>query len=335
MSRPPNLAGLLESFFKRRLIDQRNATTATIETYRDALRLLVLYVSERAGRRPVHLSIEDLDRDTILDFLDHLEKTRGNGARTRNARLTAIRSFFRHVASSDPGSLGIAQRILAIPNKRTVTKAPRHLGEQELDALLKAPDRQTSRGRRDFALLLFLVRTGARVSEACGLDAADLRLEPPQQVLLRGKGRKYRSVPLAADLVRTLEALCQERGLGRDERQPVFVGARGERLSRFGATHVLRRAVQHGAVRVPALATAGTSPHMLRHTLAMRLLQAGVDLVTIQAWLGHAQVATTHCYAEADVEMMRKGLDLAGISAGHAPRFRAKDAVLLALENAR
>jgi site-specific recombinase XerD len=222
--------------------------------------------------------------------------------------------------------------VLAIPNKRTVSKAPKHLGEQEIEALLKAPDRQTAQGRRDHALLLFLTRTGARVSEACGVDAADLRLEPPTQVLLRGKGRKQRTIPLTAELVRTLKALCRERELGHEERRPVFVGTRGERLSRFGATHIVRRAVRQGAISVPALATAGVSPHVFRHTLAMRLLQSGVDLVTIQAWLGHSNVSTTHRYAEADVEMMRKSLEHAGVSAGHTPRFQPKDAVLRLLE---
>jgi len=331
---PPNLAGFLETFFGRRLLQQKNASPATLASYRDAIRLLVLYASQRTGRPPCGLAVADLDRDVILDFLEHLERVRGNSARTRNARLTAIRSFFRHVAASDPASLGIAQRVLAIPNKRTVTEPPRHLPTPEVAALLNAPDRETIRGRRDHTLLLFLVRTGARVSEAVGVDAADLRLEAPKQVLLRGKGSKQRVVPLADDVARALQALCRERGLGRDERRPVFVGARGERLTRFGATHVVHRAVKRALVRDPALARETVSPHILRHTLAMRLLQAGADLMTIQAWLGHAQVATTHRYAEADVEMMRRALGGAGVSTGTPSRFRPKDAVLRLLENA-
>jgi len=335
MSTPPHLAGLLESFFNRRLVEQKNASPATVASYRDALRLLVLYASERARRPPCGLTVADFDRDVILNFLDHLERVRGNSAQTRNARLTAIRSFFHHVAASDPAALGIAQRVLAIPSKRTASCTPRHLAEPDLAALLDAPDRQTPRGRRDYALLLFLVRTGARVSEALGVDAADLHLELPRQVLLRGKGRKHRMVPLAADLTRTLQSLCRERGLGYDERRPVFVGARGERLTRFGATHAVQRAVQRGAARNPALGRQRVSPHLLRHTLAMQLLQSGADLLTIQAWLGHAQAATTHRYAEANVEMMRRALDLAGISTAPTPRFRPKDSVLRILENAK
>jgi integrase/recombinase XerD len=333
MSNPPTLAGLLESFFRRRLVEQRNATVATVAAYRDALRLLILYASENVRRPPCELSVTDLDRARVLDFLDHLERHRGNGPSTRNARLTAIRSFFRHVAASDPASIGVAQRVLAIPTKRTVAPIPGHLGERELKALLDGPDRQMARGRRDYALLLFLVRTGARVSEAVGVDAADLRLERPEQVMLRGKGRKLRVIPLAADIARVMRDLCRERGLGPDDHRPVFVGARKERLTRFGATHVVRRAVRVGTRYAPGLARARVSPHLLRHTLAMRLLRSGSDLITIQAWLGHAQVSTTHRYAEADVEMMRKSLELTGVSSSPSGRYRPKDSVLQILEN--
>jgi site-specific recombinase XerD len=185
----PTLAGLLESFFRQRLVAQRNASPATVESYRDALRLLVRFVAQRAGRSPCSLGVIDFDRDVVLDFLDQLERQRRNGVRTRNARLTAIRSFFRHVAASDPAAIAVAQRVLSIPTKRTTSTTPRHLSAPDLAALLNAPDRQTVQGRRDHALLLFLVRTGARVSEAIGVDAADLRLDPPHQALLRGKGR--------------------------------------------------------------------------------------------------------------------------------------------------
>ncbi len=312
MKRLPALARLLESFFRRRLVEQRNVSVLTISSYRDALRLLVLFASERNGRQPCELEVADLDRELVLDFLDHLERNRRNGTRTRNARLTAIRSFFRHVAASDPASIGIAQQVLEIPSKRTTMKAPRHLTVAEMNALLQAPDRATVLGRRDYAFLLFLARTGARVSEAIGVDAADLRLDSPTQTLLRGKGRKQRLIPLAADLARALRDLCRERGVGYDERRPIFVGARGERLTRFGATHLVRRAVKRAAVSVPLLGKARVSPHLLRHSLAMQLLQSGSDLVTIQAWLGHA--------------------NRAGVVPRPGQRFRPKDSVLQMLE---
>jgi site-specific recombinase XerD len=276
--------------------------------------------------------VRDLDRDVVLGFLEHVERQRNNGPRTRNARLTAIRSFFRHVAASDPASLAIAQRVIEIPSKRTVLQAPRHLSASAVDALLSAPDQQTATGRRDYTLLLFLARTGARVSEAIGIDAADLRLDRPPHVLLRGKGRKERVLPLAPDLARALEQLRKERRVEAFERAAVFVGARGERLTRFGATHIVRRAVQRAAVHMPELGRTKVSPHLLRHSLAMRLLEAGTDLVTIQAWLGHANVSTTHRYAEADTTMMRRSLELAGIASRPVRRFQPKDSVLQILE---
>lgn len=333
MSASPKLGRLLESFFHRRLVEQRNATGATLANYRDALRLFIVYVAERDHKAPCQLDITDLDRDTVLDFLNYLEKVRNNSVQTRNTRLTAIRSFFHHVAANDPDSLGIAQQVLTIPIKRATTQAPKHLAKPDLDALLDAPDRKTVRGRRDHVFLLFLVRTGARVSEALGINAADLNLEPSSQVRLQGKGRKQRVIPLAADLTRSLKALCRERGLGRDEQRPIFVSASGNRLTRFGATHIVRRAVKVVALKNPTLLDQRVSPHSFRHTLAMTLLRSGVDLVTIQAWLGHAQLATTHRYAEADVEMMRRSLEQANVSLSTVPRFKPKDTILQLLEN--
>ena len=316
------------------MTQQRNATAATVRAYRDALRLLVLFASEHTGKKPCALAVEDLDRDMILAYLDHLERFRGNGVHTRNARLTAIRSFFHHVAASDPASIGAAHRVLAIPSKKADIPTTQYLCKAELDALIDAPNRDSPRGRRDRTLLLFLARTGARVSEALGIEAADLSLDGTRsQVLLHGKGRKQRRVPLANDIVANIDNLLRERGVGQNERVPVFVGARGQRLTRFGAIHVVRRAVVAASEHMPALARKRISPHTFRHAFAMSLLQSGVDLLTIQAWLGHAQVATTHRYAEANVEMMRRSLDKAGILGKEAPRFRPKDSVLSLLES--
>ncbi len=329
-----SLAQQLESFFHRRLTQQRNATPATIAAYRDALRLLVLFASERTGKKPCALAVEDLDRDMILAYLEHLEHSRGNAIHTRNARLTAIRSFFHHIAASDPASIGIAQRVLAIPSKRADVPATHYLSRAELDALIDAPSPSSPRGRRDRALLLFLARTGARVSEALGVEAADLSLDGTRpHVLLRGKGRKERLVPLTRDLVAAIDRLLRERDVGRRERAPLFADAHERRLTRFGATHIVRRAVAAASRHMPELARRPVSPHLFRHALAMILLQSGVDLLTIQAWLGHAQVATTHRYAAADVEMMRRGLDKAGVRGHAVPRFQPKDAVLSLLES--
>jgi integrase/recombinase XerD len=334
MSAHPSLATLLESFFRNRLTKQRNASPSTIASYRDALRMLILFAAERTGRKPCSLTVEDIDRDLILAFLDELEQKRKNAIQTRNARLTAIRSFFHHVAANDPASLGVAQRILAIPIKRSHTEITHHLSRNELDVLIDAPDQQTPRGRRDRTLLLFLARTGARVSEALGVNACDLQLDRTRpQVLLRGKGRKERMVPIPHDLVKALKALMRERGLDHHEARPLFVGTHETRLTRFGATHVVRRAVAAATANTPGLARKIISPHVLRHSLAMTLLQSGVDLLTIQAWLGHSQVATTHRYAAADVEMMRRGLDKAGVSGKQPARFQPKDTLLHLLES--
>jgi integrase/recombinase XerD len=333
MSAQLTLAPLLESFFRNRLTRQRNASPSTIASYRDALRMLVLFVAESTRRKPCALSITDFDRDLVLAFLDELQEKRMNTIQTRNARLTAIRSFFHHVAANDPASLGIAQRILAIPFKRPNVEVTHHLSRDEVDALIGAPDQQTRRGRRDRTLLLFLARTGARVSEAIGVNAGDLQLDRPRsQVLLRGKGRKERIVPIPSDLVKALQSLMDERGMALHETRPLFVGTHETRLTRFGATHIVRRAVATATLTVPNLARKPISPHVFRHSLAMTLLQSGVDLLTIQAWLGHSQVATTHRYAAADVEMMRRGLEKAGVSGNDAARFRPKDAVLQLLE---
>jgi len=323
------LAPLLESYFRRRLTKQRNATPATVASYRDALRMLIVFAAARLQKKPAALQLEELDRDLVLAFLDELEEKRKNSIATRNARLAAIRSFFRHVADNDPASFGIARRILTIPAKRTHVEVTHHLTGVEVDALIAAPDQRTPRGRRDRTFLLFLARTGARVSEAIGVNANDLQLKRPRpQVLLRGKGRRDRVVPIPRDLAQSLTALLSERGIAHHGPLPIFVGARNERLTRFGATHIVRRAAAAAVAIKPALADKPISPHIFRHSLAMKLLQSGVDLLTIQAWLGHAQVATTHRYAAADVEMMRQGLEKAGVSGVHGARFRPNDAVL-------
>jgi site-specific recombinase XerD len=328
------LAPLLESYFRRRLTKQRNATPATVASYRDALRMLILFAAARLRKRPAALVLEDLDRDLVLAFLDELEEKRNNTVATRNARLAAIRSFFHHVAAADPASFGVAQRVLTIPTKRAHIEVTHHLTNAEVDAVIAAPDQRTPRGRRDRAFLLFLARTGARVSEAIGVNADDLQLERPHsQVLLHGKGRRDRVIPVHQDLARALAALLRERGITNHEPRPIFIGAHNERLTRFGATHIVRRAAAKAVAIRPDLAEKPISPHIFRHSLAMKLLQSGVDLLTIQAWLGHAQVATTHRYAAADVEMMRNGLEKAGIEGDYGTRFRPTDAVLQLLDS--
>jgi integrase/recombinase XerD len=328
----PTLGRLVESFFTQRLIRQRQASPATLCAYKDALRLLLQFASSKLDKPIDRLDIQDVSYDLVLAFLDFLESERENCPRTRNARLAVIHSFFRHVAFSDPTAVALAQRILSIGPKRTVKYVVGFLQPSEVDALLAAPDRHTIRGRRDHALLLFLLRTGARASEALGISAADLTLKKPRQVLIQGKGSKQRVVPLATDLAAILGDLLHERGLTSDAKGPVFVDAKGKRLTRFGLTHIVRRTVIVASKRVPSLQGRSISPHMFRHTTAMRLLQAGVDLAVIRAWLGHSDIQTTHQYLEADVEMKRQALEAAGVTPEVQVRFKPSSGLLALLE---
>jgi integrase/recombinase XerD len=326
-----SLGDLLESFFRRRLIAQRHASPHTVAAYRDALRLLLIFAAQRHGKPPSRLALEDLDRDVVLAFLDHLEQERHNSISTRNARLAAIRSFFHHVAASDPEAMAVAQRVLSIPEKRTTKRMLGHLDQKDLETILAAPDRTTPLGQRDHALLVFIARTGARVSEACDVNVADLRLQWPQQVLLRGKGGKERAVPLSKDTAQQLQALCDQRRLPSDSKAALFVNSRGQRLTRHGVTHILRRVVATAANAKPELADRTISPHTLRHTKAMHLLQSGVDLTTIQSWLGHASPNTTHHYVEADLEMKRRALEKCVVPDTPQVSYQPSDEVLALL----
>ena len=266
MSEDLCLAPLLESYFRRRLAKQCNATPATMASYRDALRMLILFAAGRLGKEPVALM---------------LEEKRNNSVATRNARLAAVRSFFHHVAAADPAAFGIAQRVLAIPTKRAHIEVTHHLTNAEVEAIIATPDQTTRRDRRDRALL---GKNRTRVSEAIGTNPSDLRLQRwSPQVLLHGKGRRDRVVPIPRDLVQSLAELLKERELAHHEPQPIFVGAHGERLTRFGATHVVRRAAAGAKSIAPSLDGKSISPHIFRHSLAMKLLRSGVDLLTIRA----------------------------------------------------
>lgn len=328
-----SLAPLLESFFRRTLAQHRGASAGTIAAYRDALKLLIVYVSERRGRTPSELAVEDLDRESVLAFLDHLEAVRGNAVRTRNARLTAIRSFFQHVSISEPALVGVAQRVIQIPGKLTDEKMVGFLEKEEVDALLAAPDRARALGRRDHALLLFLVKTGARESEAKDVDVRHLRLTKPRQVLLRGKGAKERVVPLEEPTAQVLADLQLDRGIiGRPD-SPIFSNRAGARMSRFGVIFIVRKHARSAAKAVPSLGTRNISPHLLRHTCAMNLLRAGVDLSTIRSWLGHVHIDTTHHYAEADLTMKALALSKSGITTDVGTRHKPTDDVLALLES--
>ncbi len=273
------LADFLESFFRKHLVAQRGASPATANCYRDALRLFLTFASEHAKKRPSQLRIEELDREMVLAFLDHLERERSNSVRTRNCRLAAIHSFFHHVASRDPAVMNVVSMVLGIQGKRTTKSILGYLRQPDLETILAAPDRSKPRGRRYHALLLFLARTGARVSEAIGVNVGDLTLEWPSQVLLRGKRAKQRIVPLAKDTAVVLRAYLEERRVASQPEAPVFVNARGRRLSRFGVIHILRQAVS--ITTKPIVGTKSISPHTLRHYLPFRTMSSDIGHVRL------------------------------------------------------
>jgi integrase/recombinase XerD len=305
MSAEITLPQYVESFFRDRLARQLRASDCTVQAYRDGLKLLFGYVAERLGKSPQALRFDDLSREMVLAFLDHLEANRGNTVRTRNARLAAVRSLFAHIATVDPARMAAASRITSIPSKKAPKRLVGYLSPEEIEVLLATPDRETEAGRRVYLLLLFLLRTGARVSEVASVDRNDLRLSAPYQVLIHGKGDKERCVPLSAELAGMLRT--QLASTPRDT-AAVFLNAKGVRLTRHGIAHLLGICVEQAAERCPSLKGRQVTPHVLRHTTAMSLLRAGVDLTTIRSWLGHCSVETTHLYVEADLKMKEQAL---------------------------
>lgn len=321
---------LLQSFFQQRLISERGASAQTIASYRDTFELLLRYAEQVIGRSPSALTLEDLDAPLILAFLDHLETHRGNCPRTRNLRLTAIRSFMRYASVRDPTALPIAGRVLAIPGKRFDRPALQFLSLEEVKALLDAPDRTTWSGRRDAILLATLYNTGARVSEITGLCIADVLTDRTSALHLHGKGRKERVIPLWKTTAAQLRAWLPH--IDPNPGAPVFPNRVGARLSRSGVQHRLSVAVATAADRCPSLAGRRISPHTLRHTTAMHLLQSGVDLTVIALWLGHEDPATTHLYVEADLQMKEAALRHLEDPGTEPLRFQAHDRLLSFLE---
>lgn len=305
---PNALARALRGFFADHLPRVRGMSPHTVRSYRDAFVLLLRFLAERRGRAVVELDLQDLTPDDVLGFLDHLEAHRRNGATTRNVRLAAIHAFARYAAASHPEHLELCQRILAVPFKRARQRGVEYLEADEIRALLDAPNRTTPDGRRDRALLLALFNTGARVQEILDVRPCDLQLVRPLQIRLRGKGRKERLCPLWPQTAETLQALLTERGLDPAATQPLFCSHRGEPLTRFGVCYLLHKYARLAQPVATTLAKKRVHPHALRHTTAVHLLQAGVDLVTISHWLGHASVETTNRYATVDLETKRAAL---------------------------
>jgi site-specific recombinase XerD len=328
---PSTLPALLQRFFTDRLMTQLEASPNTIAGYRDTFRLLLRYAGTRLNRAPTKLRIEDIDAELIGDFLSHVEKVRRNSARSRNTRLAAIRSFYRYVAMEEPQHALHCQRILAMPSKRYVKRAVDFIGRAEMTALLAAPDPTSWVGRRDRAMLLLVLQTGLRVSELVNLNCSDVILGPGAHVRCEGKGRKQRSTPLRRDTIKTVQAWLRERA-GRDD-EPVFPTIRGDRLSRDAVEHIVRKYTVAASRACASLKGKRVSPHVLRHSTAMDLLQSGVDRTVIALWLGHESVETTQIYIHADMRLKEKALARVATTKTRPGRYRPDDALLGFLES--
>jgi integrase/recombinase XerD len=325
-STSPSFASLLQDFFCQWLTAQRNASPRTIASYRDTFRLLLRFVQDRSNGSLSTLTLAGLDAPIVLGFLDHLERDRRNSVRSRNARLAALKSFYHYVASRDPAHLPVVQRVLAIPRKRHDRPVLGFLQPTEMHAVQEATDRSTWSGRRDHVLLATLYNTGARVSELVSLQASDFAAGPTATLHLRGKGRKERRVPLWKSTARLLSRWLVDNPGPTD--RPLFPNRDGQALTRSGVAFRLRLAAQQAAHGCPSLRGRKISPHTLRHTTAMHLLQAGVDITVIALWLGHASPTTTHGYVEADLAMKKRALDKLVEPAQRRTRFTPSNDLL-------
>jgi site-specific recombinase XerD len=322
---------LLQSFFTERLLAQRRASPHTVASYRDCFRLLLGFATKRLGKQASALALEDLDATLISKFLDHLERDRDNSARSRNVRLAALHSFFRYVAMNEPAYALHCQRVLAIPNKRYERKPVEFLDEGDVAALLEAPDLTQWIGRRDRALLLVATQTGLRVSELIGLRCEDVSLTTGPHVRCRGKGRKHRATPLRKDTVAVLRAWMAENQ--SPPSAPLFPSMRGGSLSRDAVEALVARHLATASARRPSLEAKKATPHTLRHSAAMALLQHGVDRSVIALWLGHESVETTQIYLHADMNLKEKALAHTTPTKQKPARYRPGDQLLTFLES--
>lgn len=325
----PVLSGLLHAFFHEWLVEQRDASHRTILAYRDTWRLFLRFVAQQSKRQVAALRTEDLTEEVLLAFLQHIERDRQGSIGTRNCRLAAIRSFFSFVAEREPRAAKQCAEILRVPFKRAPRKAMCYLESAEVAAILSQPNRTTPEGQRDHALLSLLYNTGARIQEALDLRPQDIHLKSPTHVRLMGKGQKERISPLwpeTADVLETLLRRCPRRA---DE--PLFINRYGEPLTASGFRFRLRQYVSAAAKHVPTLIQKRITPHIFRHTTAVHLVAAGVDVTVIRSWMGHAQLDTTNHYAQANLETKRKALEQvdAKLRPTKQPRWK-RDADLLA-----
>ena len=325
-----SLAPVLQGFFTERLYRQLNASAHTVRSYRDTFRLLLDYAHQQTGKTPSALDLADLDATLISAFLDHLETGRHNTAQTRNARLAAIRSMFRYASYREPAHAALIQEVLAIPDKRAQRPTMTYLTATEIDALLAAPDRATWTGRRDHALLVTALQTGLRVSELVGLRNHHITFGVGAHVRCEGKGRKQRCTPLARHTVSVLRTWTAE--LGGDDTQPVFPTRRGGPLNADSVGDLVDRHVNTARRTCPTWTAARVTPHTLRHTAAMTLLAAGVDVTVIALWLGHEHLQTTQIYLHGDLVTKERALARTSPPGTPPGRYKPPDTLIAFLQ---
>jgi site-specific recombinase XerD len=326
MSTPASFAALLERFFTQRLMQQRQASPHTISSYRDTFRQFLKFVQRRLHKPPSRLNFEEIEAPLIAAFLDDLEKNHGVSVRSRNLRLTALHSFYRYAAFEAPAHSAQIQRVLAIPSKRFARALVQFLTREEVDALLAAPDQRTWSGRRDHAFILVAVQTGLRLSEMTALTREDLVLGTGAHVRVIGKGRKERCTPIARSTLAVMKAWLRESQRG--DGNLLFPSAKGERLSVHGVQYLLNKHRITACKVCPSLKHKHVTVHRLRHTMAMDLLQAGVDRSVIALWLGHESVETTQIYLEATLAMKEQALAKMTPPKGRAARYKPGDQLL-------
>jgi integrase/recombinase XerD len=327
-----DFAALLQRFFAERLIQQRNASPRTVESYRDSFRLLLRFAQETLQKPPARLTLEDLDPPLITCFLNHLETARGNCIRSRNARLAAIYAFYRYVSLQCPQALRLAQQILAIPVKRFEKPLLGFLSAEEMKAVLGAPDASRWAGQRDQIMFALLYNTGARVSELIQIRVQDLQIETnPPSVRLHGKGRKQRTIPLWRETAGRVRDWVKEQALQPE--QPLFSNRFGRPLTRAAVAERIALAVKAATERCPQLRGRHITCHTVRHATAMHLLQGGVDITVMALWLGHESPVTTHGYVEADLRMKQEALNTLSAPGARSARFQPKDKLLRFLES--
>jgi integrase/recombinase XerD len=323
------LAPHVTAFFRQRLPVERGASSNTSDSYAYAFKLLLQYASERLHVSPSALYLEQIDADLVVDFLNHLETTRANRPSSRNVRLAAIKSFTHFLEFREPAAIDQTRRILAIPPKKAETRLVRHLTVEEMHAILNAPDPSRRDGLRDRAMLHLCFAAGLRVSELVGLQLRDVTLQPQATILVHGKGRRERCLPLWKVTTATLRAWLGVRG--QMPAPEVFVSARGQALTRSGFEYILAKHVKTAATSCSSVAAKRVSPHVLRHTCALTVLQATKDLRKVALWLGHAHMQTTEMYTRADPSVKLEALESMIAPKLRSGRFRATDKLIASL----